>query len=71
MGMVIVLSLPFILFSLLLGFGCYLFGRAKGRREVYANAQVFSAPAPPPGAESTACQPPHEPHFKATNFANV
>ncbi|XP_051129005.1 uncharacterized protein LOC127249949 [Andrographis paniculata] len=53
MGAVIVLSLPLILFALLLGVGCYLCGRAKGRREAYANAQVFGAPAPPPGSVAT------------------
>ncbi|KAI3455863.1 hypothetical protein Pfo_012526 [Paulownia fortunei] len=73
MGMVIVLSLPLILFSLLLGFGCYLFGRAKGRQEVYTNAQVFGSPAPPPGsvaADYHASSPPQT-HFKSDNSANV
>ncbi|KAL3851559.1 hypothetical protein ACJIZ3_013441 [Penstemon smallii] len=72
MGMVIVLSLPLILFSVLVGFGCYLFGRAKGRQEVYATAQVFGAPAPPPGApESNHTTTPPQTHFKHDNSANV
>ncbi|XP_047959265.1 uncharacterized protein LOC125204603 [Salvia hispanica] len=70
MGMVIVLSLPLILFSLLLGFGCYLFGRAKGRKEAYATAQIFTAPAPPPGSVKAPHQP-LQPIFKPDNSANV
>ncbi|XP_027089349.1 uncharacterized protein LOC113783317 [Coffea eugenioides] len=50
MGMVVVISLPFILFSILLGFGCYFLGRAKGRQDLRNNAQVFGVPAPPPGS---------------------
>lgn len=70
MGMVIVISLPLILFSLLLGFGCFLFGRAKGRREVYTSTQVFGVPTPPPGSGATAADshpsyPPPPTHFKA------
>ncbi|XP_021678772.1 uncharacterized protein LOC110663689 [Hevea brasiliensis] len=49
MGMVVVISLPLIIFSLLLGFGCYFLGRAKGRQDVRTNAQVYGAPTPPPG----------------------
>ncbi|KAL6502186.1 hypothetical protein OROHE_024779 [Orobanche hederae] len=74
MGMVIVLSLPLILFSLLLGFGCYLFGRAKGRREVYTNAQVFGAPAPPPGSVASVdyrTASPPQALFKSENSSNV
>ena len=29
MGFVLVISLPFIFFAILLGFGCYYFGKAK------------------------------------------
>nr|GME14850.1 uncharacterized protein LOC102584641 [Ipomoea batatas] len=50
MGMVVVISLPFILFSILLGFGCYFLGRARGRQDLRTNAQVFGVPAPPPGS---------------------
>ncbi|KAG6473834.1 hypothetical protein ZIOFF_067752 [Zingiber officinale] len=46
MGFVLVLSLPFILFTVLLGFGCFLLGRAKGREE--ARAAVYAAPMAPP-----------------------
>ncbi|XP_022845881.1 uncharacterized protein LOC111368705 [Olea europaea var. sylvestris] len=72
MGMVIVISLPLILFSICLGFGCYFLGRAKGRQEVYTNAQVFGAPVPPPGsfsgADSHTSRPPQ---FKKDNSDNV
>ncbi|CAN6455465.1 unnamed protein product [Victoria cruziana] len=50
MGFVVVISVPMILFALLLGFGCYFLGRARGRKEVLATAQVHVFPAPPPGA---------------------
>ncbi|KAL1537596.1 transmembrane protein [Salvia divinorum] len=70
MGMVIVISLPLIIFSFLLGFGCYLFGREKGRKEAYAAAQTFASPAPPPGivaADSQSSPPPHlKPHDSAS-----
>ncbi|KAM2042811.1 hypothetical protein ACFX16_036462 [Malus domestica] len=71
MGMVVVISLPFILFTILLGFGCYFFGRARGRRDAIATAQVYGAPAPPPGANNTlpSSPPPHP--FKHDNSANV
>ncbi|AET00997.1 hypothetical protein MtrunA17_Chr5g0448181 [Medicago truncatula] len=49
MGMVVVISLPFIFFCLVIGFGCYFFGRARGRRDVYTNPQVYGMPIPPPG----------------------
>ncbi|KAG4952791.1 hypothetical protein JHK87_038385 [Glycine soja] len=65
MGMVVVISLPFIIFCLVLGFGCYFFGRARGRREVQTNLQVYGMPAPPP----TACASP--PHSKPDNTDNV
>lgn len=50
MGMVVVISLPFILFTILIGFGCFFFGRAKGRQDIKTNPQVFGVPTPPPGA---------------------
>ncbi|XP_052202397.1 uncharacterized protein LOC127808080 [Diospyros lotus] len=59
MGMVVVISLPLILFSLVLGFGCYFLGRAKGRQEVYSHAQVFGEPTPPPGTADAAAAPTH------------
>lgn len=76
MGMVIVISLPLILFSLLLGFGCYFLGRAKGRQDLRTHAQVFGVPTPPPGsgvalAEASFPSPQHS-HFKtADNLAMV
>ncbi|KAK7299821.1 hypothetical protein RJT34_10649 [Clitoria ternatea] len=62
MGMVVVISLPLILFCIILGFGCYFFGRARGRRDVQNNPQVYGMPIPPPGAS---------PYFKPDNTANV
>ncbi|XP_059625028.1 uncharacterized protein LOC132268229 [Cornus florida] len=66
MGMVVVISLPLILFSLLLGFGCYFLGKAKGRQDIRTHAQVFGVPTPPPG---TASPPPT--YFKTDNSTNV
>ncbi|KAG6781240.1 hypothetical protein Peur_019972 [Populus x canadensis] len=68
MGMVVVISLPLIIFCLLLGFGCYYLGRYKGRQDVRTNAQVFGVPIPPPG---TASKPPPPPYSKPGNLENV
>ncbi|KAK4710719.1 hypothetical protein R3W88_005232 [Solanum pinnatisectum] len=54
MGMVVVISLPFILFTILIGFGCFFFGRAKGRQDLKTNPQVFGVPTPPPATYVTA-----------------
>lgn len=54
MGMVVVISLPFIIFSILLGFGCYFLGKARGRQDLRTNAQVFGVPAPPQGTGAAA-----------------
>ncbi|KAG9137532.1 hypothetical protein Leryth_018839 [Lithospermum erythrorhizon] len=53
MGMVVVISLPFMILSIFLGFGCYFFGKYKGRRDVRINPQVFGVPVPPKGLSST------------------
>ncbi|XVF39990.1 hypothetical protein PTKIN_Ptkin01aG0077500 [Pterospermum kingtungense] len=72
MGMVVVISLPLILFSILLGVGCYLFGRAKGRQDLRTNPQIYGVPAPPPDAAATTSFPsPPPPHTKPDNLANV
>lgn len=52
--MVVVISLPFIIFSILLGFGCYFLGKARGRQDLRTNAQVFGVPAPPQGTGAAA-----------------
>lgn len=71
MGMVVVISLPLIFFCLLLGFGCYFFGRARGRKDIQANAQVYGVPTPPPGAAATTTSSPPPPYFKPENQSNV
>ncbi|KAJ3707142.1 hypothetical protein LUZ61_010847 [Rhynchospora tenuis] len=50
MAFVLVISLPFIFFAILLGFGCYYFGKARGRQELHTGIgmQVYGAPVPPP-----------------------
>ncbi|KAK4361402.1 hypothetical protein RND71_020354 [Anisodus tanguticus] len=65
MGMVVVISLPFILFTILIGFGCFFFGRAKGRQDLRTNPQVFGVPTPPPGTCVTAN------NFKQDNTSNI
>ncbi|KAK2634851.1 hypothetical protein Ddye_029643 [Dipteronia dyeriana] len=63
MGMVIVISLPLIVLCIMLGFGCYFLGRAKGRQDVRTNAQVYGVPTPPPGIASSSPPPAHyKPH---------
>ncbi|OIW16446.1 hypothetical protein TanjilG_19162 [Lupinus angustifolius] len=71
MGMMVVISLPLIILSLMIGLGCYLFGRARGRKDVQTNPQVYGMPTPPPGAGAASTSPP--PHyFKPDNAtANV
>lgn len=71
MGMVVVISLPFILFTILVGFGCFLFGRAKGRQDLRNNPQVFGVPTPPPGVNSVAAPSPSPHNFKHHNTFNV
>ncbi|ONI11407.1 hypothetical protein PRUPE_4G105200 [Prunus persica] len=71
MGMVVVISLPFILFTILLGFGCYFFGRARGRKDAIASAQVYGVPTPPPGANNSLPSSPPPNPFKHDNSANV
>ncbi|CAN8313809.1 unnamed protein product [Cochlearia groenlandica] len=58
MGFVLVLSLPFIFFCLLLGFGCYFLGKYRGRHEIRTNPMVYGAPTPPPGATISAVSSP-------------
>ncbi|XP_044496101.1 uncharacterized protein LOC123218646 [Mangifera indica] len=70
MGMVVVISLPFIFFSILLGLGCYFLGRARGRQDIRTNPQVFGVPIPPPGSAPSASPPPPQ-HFKLDNSEKV
>lgn len=72
MGLVVVISLPLIFFCLLLGFGCYFLGRAKGRQDIRTNAQVFGVPTPPPGSSGAAHSTSSpQPLFKPDNSTNV
>ncbi|ESW34747.1 hypothetical protein PHAVU_001G177600 [Phaseolus vulgaris] len=48
MGFVVVISLPLILFILILALVCYMLGRAKGRRQ---NPQQYGPPVPPAQAQ--------------------
>ncbi|XP_039064984.1 uncharacterized protein LOC120210288 [Hibiscus syriacus] len=68
MGMVIVISLPLIFFCILLGAGCFFFGRAKGRQDFRTNPQVYGIPAAPPGAATTSFP---SPLSKPDNLSNV
>ncbi|KAF0914988.1 hypothetical protein E2562_033068 [Oryza meyeriana var. granulata] len=63
MGFVLVISLPFIFFSILLGFGCYFLGKNKGREEMRTGvgAQVYGTPRPPPGVGAPPPGPAPEP----------
>ncbi|KAI3497919.1 hypothetical protein L2E82_13903 [Cichorium intybus] len=57
MAMVVVISLPLILFSVMLGVGCYLIGRARGRKDIRTHAQVFGVPVIPPNADKDLSSP--------------
>lgn len=65
--MVVVISLPLILFCIVLGFGCYFLGRAKGRQDVRTNAQVYGVPTPPPGAPNSSYPSPPPSHSKPSD----
>ncbi|XP_038891972.1 uncharacterized protein LOC120081297 [Benincasa hispida] len=71
MGLVVVISLPLIFFCLLLGFGCYFLGRAKGRQDIRTNAQIFGVPTPPPGSGAAHSPSSQQPVFKPDNSTNV
>ncbi|XP_039140787.1 uncharacterized protein LOC120277979 [Dioscorea cayenensis subsp. rotundata] len=62
MGFVVVISLPLIIFAIILGFGCYFLGRAKGRQDMRTGvgAQVYGSPTPPQGITGP------EPHSSST-----
>ncbi|XP_020255130.1 uncharacterized protein LOC109832101 [Asparagus officinalis] len=62
MGLEIVISLPLILFAIFLGFGCFLFGRAKGRQDMRTGvgSQIYGAPVPPPAVVREAGQSPDD-----------
>ena len=68
MGMEVVISLPLIIFSIILGFGCYFLGKHKGRKEAFTTAQVFGVPTPPPGGVEAFSSPTHK---QPDNSANV
>nr|CAD1841463.1 unnamed protein product [Ananas comosus var. bracteatus] len=55
--------------AILLGFGCYFLGKAKGREEMYAEvrSQVYSTPVPPSAAMVST--PPA--HYQKEGFNNV
>lgn len=59
MGFVIVISLPLILFSILMGFGCYFYGKRKGREEMRTGvgSQVYGIPLPPHGTADSSPSP--------------
>ncbi|XP_077210850.1 uncharacterized protein LOC143846299 [Tasmannia lanceolata] len=70
MGFVLVISLPLILFAVILGFGCYFLGRAKGRQDVRTRAQIFGVPTPPPGGVGAVNSSPPT-HMKEENAVTV
>ncbi|KAI3837458.1 hypothetical protein MKW92_002605 [Papaver armeniacum] len=71
MGFILVISLPFILFTILLGFGCFLFGRSRGRRELLNSSQVYGVPTPPHGSDTSYPSPAPPIFAKHDNYNNV
>ncbi|KAG9445635.1 hypothetical protein H6P81_011763 [Aristolochia fimbriata] len=61
MAYVVVVSLPVILFILIVAITCYLLGKAKGRRDTHVY-QPYGPPAPPPAPPA---QIPQEPQNKS------
>ncbi|KAJ4770957.1 transmembrane protein [Rhynchospora pubera] len=70
MGFVIVISLPLILFSILMGFCCYYYGKRKGREEMRTGvgSQVYGTPLTPPGAAGSS---PPQVKFEKERVDNV
>jgi hypothetical protein len=70
MGFVIVISLPLILFSIVMGFGCYYYGKRKGREEMRTGggSQVYGTPLPPPGMVDSS---PSSAKFEKKHIENV
>jgi len=66
MGFVLVISLPFIFLSILLGFGCYFLGKHRGREEMRTGvgAQIYGTPLPPPGVVGVSSPQPEPFHTK-------
>ncbi|KAJ9181569.1 hypothetical protein P3X46_009686 [Hevea brasiliensis] len=62
MGYVIVVSLPLILFIIILALACYLLGRNWGRRQAAAARipQYYGPSAPPPRAQPPPMDKPSE-----------
>ncbi|PQQ21106.1 hypothetical protein Pyn_21017 [Prunus yedoensis var. nudiflora] len=48
MGFVVVVSVPVILFIVIIALAFYLIGRATGRREAFSAPHHFGPPVPPP-----------------------
>nr|CAB3497989.1 unnamed protein product [Digitaria exilis] len=73
MGFVLVISLPFIFFTILLGFGCYFLGKHKGREEMRAGvgAQIYGTPLPPSGVLGGSSPAPEPFHMKKEGAENV
>ncbi|RHN48487.1 hypothetical protein MtrunA17_Chr7g0264301 [Medicago truncatula] len=51
MGFELVISLPLILFILILALACYLLGKYRGRKQSSSQPQQYGPPAPPPQAQ--------------------
>ncbi|KAI3876611.1 hypothetical protein MKX03_013313 [Papaver bracteatum] len=67
-----ILVIPFILLTILLGFGCFFFGRYKGRQELLNRSQVNGVPTPPPYGSGTSYPSPAPPLItKHDNLNNV
>ncbi|KAG2689625.1 hypothetical protein I3760_09G147400 [Carya illinoinensis] len=65
--------MPLILFCILLSFGCYFLGKAKGRQEFRTNGQIYGIPTPTqriPGVGALNSYP-LQPHSKPHNSTHV
>ncbi|KAJ8627542.1 hypothetical protein MRB53_020849 [Persea americana] len=49
MACVVIVSLPLVVFFILLSFGCYFMGREKGRKEGTMEAQMWTLDVPSNG----------------------
>ncbi|CAN1150807.1 hypothetical protein LINPERPRIM_LOCUS17991 [Linum perenne] len=73
MELIVVISLPLIVFFILVGAACYFYGRSKRRnRRNLPDHQVFGVPAPPPSTHFPLhpSSPPNKQHDNSSS-ANV
>ncbi|CAN0854886.1 hypothetical protein LINGRAHAP2_LOCUS6052 [Linum grandiflorum] len=71
MELIVVISVPLIVFFLVVGAACFFYGRSKRRNRNLPDHQVFGVPAPPPSTHHVPLRDPSSPPAKHDNSSNV